>query len=285
MTSFPVSRIIRACADLTAQGPADTVEQFVAEGHARMAAVLESRSGFCVIAARSRPVEGDPLLGWRVQLFYAVGASDDEIIPAAQDVQEETYVDDPVVQRLVRDAGRHRTYHDPDPRTDPDRRGTIDERYWELLRLVDRLKLVYALGSDVEIHLGFDRFVGESRFSTTERDLLWSLLSGIGPWMERLALLHGYLEGQAPLSPRERQIALGLLGDAPLKHIAGRLGMSEARARELVRAVYRKLGVGSRAELAFLWARRTTEGPDSAREATCIPPLRSGRRFRATKSG
>jgi DNA-binding CsgD family transcriptional regulator len=273
------------CVHLAALGPRPSVEQYIAPAHARIAAVFGASSGHVVLGVRERRIEDDPLGGWRIPFAYRIGArSREEIVAVGHELAEHTYVHDPVVQRVVADAGRHRVYHDPDPRTDRARAGTLDEKYWALFGLVDRLKLVYSLAPDFELHLSVDRLAGSPRFEERDARLLEHVATGLGPWVRRVALLHGCLAGHVSLSDRERDVACALLGHEPLKVIAAELGVGEARARELVRAVYRKLGVGSRAQLASLWAGGAADLPAqpiaSARGRTA-----AGRRARARRRG
>ncbi len=51
------------------------------------------------------------------------------------------------------------------------------------------------------------------------------------------------------LSPRERETLALLMTGAPEKQIAARLGISPHTAHDYVKALYKKLGVTSRAEL------------------------------------
>ncbi len=250
-----MSAALTACVELTALGPQGSVPSYIAAGHGCIARAVGATSGFVGVSVRLRPRRDDPLEGWRLPVFYAIGAkSREEAVAVEQELREETYVNDAVVRAVIRDSGRHRVYHDPDPRKPPGRPNTLDEKYWTMLGLVDRLKLVYEVSDRVALHFGFDRTAGAEHFTARERGLLEDVLLGLGPWARRVALIHGFLEDQQPLSPRERDIACALLGHATVKQIAAQLDISEPRARELVRAVYRKLDVGSRAELASEWS-------------------------------
>lgn len=250
------------CVALAALPPPSDVPQYVAAGHSRIVAGIGSTSGFVSLGVRRRPSEGDPLFGWRIALFYGIGRREQAAVAATEQVlADESYLDDPIVQSVVRDAGRNRVYHDPDPRTDRSLHGTLNERFYRVQRIEDRLKFVCAVSPHVEIHGSADRPLGSPRFEPADVAFLAQLLPGLWPWTRRVALLHGYLEGCDALSPREREVVCALLGVAPVKVIADQLAMSEARAREIVRAVYRKLRVASRAELASIWAGEPTSEP------------------------
>lgn len=247
------------CVALAALPPPSDVAQYVAAGHARIVAGVGSTSGFVGLGVRRRPAGDDPLLGWRIALFYGVGRREEAAVALTEQVlADESYVHDPIVQSVVADAGRSRVYHDPDPRTDRSLRGTLNERFYRAQGIADRLKFVCTVSPGVEIHGSADRPLGSPRFEPADVVFLEHVVRGLGPWARRVALLHGHLEGCDPLSPREREVACALLGVAPIKVFAGPLAMGEARAREITRAVYRKLRVASRAELASRWAGEPT---------------------------
>lgn len=235
--------------------PTQTPERFAPQGSFASPGALDASSGHLGIGSRPRADERDPLLGFRLDIMYGVGAASSlGIVTFDEELRAESYVHDPVVQRVVRDAGRHRIYHDPDPRRARDRAGTLDEKYWTLLDLTDRLKLVYALSPDVELHFAIDRHGRAPRFTKRDVAVLDLVMRGLDPWARRVALLHGDLGGRKRLSARERAMTCALLGHAPLETIADDLGLNEARSRELARDGYKKLGVSGRIGLANAWS-------------------------------
>ncbi len=250
---------VAVCVDLAAMGPQETLADYVASGHARIGRMLGAARGFAVLAAKmDRSPKDDPLLGWRIDLCFDVGAkSREQIVAVERDVREETYVHDPLIRNTCADAGCHRVHHVPDPRRIAAHRHTIEAKYWTMFSLRDRLKAIYALSPSVELHLCFDRSAEAASFGHREARLLELVTSGMAPWAQRFAFMLGRLDGLVVLSPREREVAYGLLGHANVKNVAANLSMSEARARELIRAVYKKLGVGGRLELANKWASST----------------------------
>lgn len=67
------------------------------------------------------------------------------------------------------------------------------------------------------------------------------------PWLHVVAT--GSDGGGVRLSPRERETLELLLTGAPQKQIADRMGVTTHTAHDYVKALYKKLGVNSRAEL------------------------------------
>ncbi|MBX3262270.1 MAG: hypothetical protein KIS78_14035 [Labilithrix sp.] len=251
------------CVDLAAMGPQETLALYVASGHARIGRALGATRGFAVLGVKMPcPPKDDPLFGWRVDLCYDVGPkSHEQMLVVAQDVREETYVHDPLIRDTCTAAGRHRVAHVPDPRRLAAHRDTVEAKYWTMFSLRDRLKAIYALSPTVELHLSFDRSSEAEPYGHREARLLELVTPGIAPWVQRFALMLGRLDGLAVLSPREREVAYGLLGRSDVKNLAANLSMSEARARELIRSVYKKLRVSGRMELANKWASSAVTPP------------------------
>lgn len=256
---------LRICLALGMLSPEQTVERYIASGLELMAGHIDSSCGHLALASRRDRGPTDPALGWRLDVYYSFGGQDGSELRFADDlIQSEAYIHDLGIQRTVRDAGQHRIYHDPDPRTQPTRMTSLDAAIWTARQLVDRVKLVFALAPDLELHFAFDRPASAAPFEPRDIARLHSLVDGLEPWGRRVALLHGRLAEGILLSPRERALACALLDQAPLKKVADALGIGEARARELARGVYRKLRVDGRLGLVQAWA-----GPREVR--TLVP--------------
>jgi DNA-binding CsgD family transcriptional regulator len=242
--------------------PGENVPAYVAAGLQCLGAALGSDEGYVVLVLRAMPPQGDPLFGFRPVYNFTIGRQFVESTELTAELlrNDDLLIRDPILRRMVESAGRHRSFHDPDPRLSPATRDTVDAQYWTVRGLVDRVKLVHALDANRELHIGFDRSTGMEPFGPAETALLEPLTRGIGPWARRIALLHGEGPAMTPLAPRERDTLCQLLSDRPQKSYAQALGVSDARARELVRLVYRKLRVASRSELMTLWSVRP-QGP------------------------
>lgn len=116
-----------------------------------------------------------------------------------------------------------------------------------------RLRAAIAVGDDVEVHLIFDRDESQHAFDEMDRRTFRSCLPALRPFVERVALGHGAGSGRMLLTKREREATAMLLGARAQKCFSDELGTSDARAREVVRNVYSKLLVSSRAELCAAW--------------------------------
>jgi DNA-binding CsgD family transcriptional regulator len=234
--------------------PRPTIPAYVAAAHALLGSLVGSADGHVVLAVQIATPD-DPLRGFRGVHAFTIGTR--EIL--APSVTPSVMKDDALVlrdwgvRRKFAEAGRHRIFHDPDPSEVPEMRGTIEEHQWNDRRISDRLKVVHALDERHEIHYGFDRFAGEPRFTVEDERRIEGINRSLGTWGRRVALLHGYGPGLAPLSDREREALVFLLSDVPQKELSAHLDVSQARARELVRLLYAKLAVTTRIELTARW--------------------------------
>lgn len=132
-----------------------------------------------------------------------------------------------------------------------------------------RLRAVIAVGDDVEVHLLFDRDDSQHAFDEMDRRTFRSCVPALRPFAERVALGHGAGSGRTLLTKREREATAMLLGARAQKCFSDELGTSDARAREVVRNVYSKLLVSSRAELCAAWlSGEDAEDPVGLQEIT-----------------
>lgn len=215
--------------------PRRSIEGYTATGHALVASALEARFGFVAIACpdttggASR--QGQPCANEHgvVRVLYALGHKQ---------------VDAPTVLTALHatpSSGVH-----PMP--------------------VRRLQASCLLASGVEVFFVFERMIEEQPFSAAEARRLEALQPALRPFAERVALGHGAGTGRALLTRREREAAAMLLGARAQKCFSDELGTSDARAREVVRNVYTKLGVSSRSELCAAWL----GGEGANDELTCL---------------
>lgn len=251
-----------------AELPPCGVDEFAGAGFARIAEAIDCREGIVVFAARVGPREGDPLLGFRVLRIWSIGSANSMSTRTADVVRADAEIlrNDPDTQRLAREAGRHRVYHQPDPRRSAESVDSINARLWDEFDLCDQLKSAHALDDDHELHFGFQRLSGDHPFTPADIATVEALMHGIRTWARRLGFLFGGLGPGPQLSPRESEMLVLLLGSAAQKEHPSHLGVSGARARELVRAVHSKLGTSTRAELHSRWMSERVVAAD-------VPPV------------
>ena len=121
--------------------------------------------------------------------------------------------------------------------------------------LSDRMVGVHHLRAGVEAFVICDREAPRHPFEPRERDLLKNLLERTQPFFYRLCVSYGLLndEGMEALTRREREALLLMLGPKTEKEMAAHMGLTPRSMHQYVIRVYRKLNVGSRAELMSLW--------------------------------
>jgi DNA-binding CsgD family transcriptional regulator len=157
---------------------------------------------------------------------------------------------DPVLQRVARAL--------PGETVTLTRREAMNDGAWRmsearndvhrLAGIEDTLLSARATGAGSVRALVLKRSWGERPFDERERDLV-QLVHSSCPWLFAPPTHSAGPAAADALSPREHETYCLLLTGAPEKHIAGRLGVSRHTAHDHVKAVYKKLGVTSRAEL------------------------------------
>ncbi len=160
---------------------------------------------------------------------------------------------DPILRRVIADAGRMRTFR---------HRGETDPRVWdrapvrrlfEAQSLEDRLNGTIPLCDGVEVTFCLGRPRGDKWFDEEAARLLRAALRGLRPLATKIARLHGLLPGQARLNEFERRLKELLLTKAPEAEIARELGVDLTELHLHLQTVYRKVGMTNRLELFEAW--------------------------------
>lgn len=250
MGSLPFHRVAATLGDLP-PAPADA---FVAAGYKVIESALGCPNGSACIGIRDRFEASDPLLGYRMMEMWVFGPIAADQAPAdAVMADPKIILEDPFCQKVAREAGKHRLYHEVDPRTVPGLETSIRAFMWQAQDLVDEIHLFHALSADLELRIGFYRVRGEATFTAGDERALNELNESLGPWVRRIAFLHGYGSGMQPLAPKEREALVLLLGSTAQKLFSEMLGVSTARANEIIQSVHAKLSSSNRADLQRRW--------------------------------
>ena len=216
---------------------------------------MGARSAFVVLAAREATAledqRRDPLSGWRPRRVIYHRESP-EIIRVRRAWHAETSgrAPDLHTQALARTAGRHRAAL---------RRNLVDDAAWARCRFSNELwprvgigdQLMGASAADprAEVFFGIDRATGDRPFGEREKAVMAAVVVQTAWLHRRFAWSHGLIRASGLLTPREREIVANLLSSRSEKQVAAALGLTERTTHQYVVGVYRKLGVGSRAEL------------------------------------
>ncbi len=118
----------------------------------------------------------------------------------------------------------------------------------------DSIYMAMPLGLDVESWLVFER-IGERAKSFDDENRMWLDRAGRAlKWFHRnVALSHGLMIAERPLTPAERRVLAALLGGESEAAIAERLGFTPASVHTYATRLFRKFNVQGRAGLTSLW--------------------------------
>jgi DNA-binding CsgD family transcriptional regulator len=152
----------------------------------------------------------------------------------------------------MRDSGSSRVLWRPEHVDRPWHQLSCGELMLET-EVKDRIYMASALSPSLELTLCLDAHLTQDDFTEHDAHFAQALLIGLQPFVLRMALSHGLLEGQGRLSPRERETLLLLLKGGSEKEIAQALGLSPKTLHQYVISLYRKFNVRSRPELMALW--------------------------------
>lgn len=264
---MPLTSLLR-CGVALAELPPQPPDSYVGAGFAIVARAIDSDNGYASISVRlpGAPAN-DPLDGFRMMNLWLFGPhlAARPIIVENVMANQDLITQDPIVQRIAKEHGRHRLYHYPDPRTVPGQETSVEAGVWTEQHIVDDIKILHNVSADVEVMLGFHRQEGQSRFDDEDERMLDSLNQLLVSWARRTAFLHGFGPGMTPLAPKEREALALLLGPAAQKNFVDVLKVSAARAAEIIQGVHGKMGTSNRAELQSRWI-------SSAQELASTPP-------------
>jgi DNA-binding CsgD family transcriptional regulator len=116
---------------------------------------------------------------------------------------------------------------------------------------VDVMFVGAPVNDDTEAGLAFYR--RETPFDRDACALAEEALRGLRWFQRQLLLGHGLLLADAPLTPVEQQVLQAILQGLSAKEVAAQLDHSLHTTNEYHSRLYRKFGVGGRAELMALW--------------------------------
>ena len=121
----------------------------------------------------------------------------------------------------------------------------------------DQLTSIYQVSESGAISvISLHRALGEGEFSPRQQRLLSFFHGELGPLIGQSLASHAD-PGFDRLSRRLRETLACLLEGESEKHVASRLGLSQATIHQYVTALYRRFNVGSRAQLLATIMRRT----------------------------
>lgn len=155
--------------------------------------------------------------------------------------------------RAVRDAGNFRAF-----RLRAEMRSAwFEEEFYQTFHASrgfhDQCFVIFPVHEDYESLFSFQRVGIEKDFTAEEEILAAYALRGIKWFHRQLALSHGLLIAEAPLSEIQRQITQLLLTERSEKLIAEEIGKSSSMTHKYITEIFRRFGVNSRAGLMAVW--------------------------------
>lgn len=225
----------------------------------------------------------DPLHGWRGTPAVRFGPNaerDAAILDAWYHYAPNLALDQAIVT-LARTTGRPRAFLGGDLAPTSRLQGRHVRGLLGECGIRDRIVGGRPVTDGLELLFGAYRRNGSRCFTEDERDLVRAMLASISAVARRLALAGGMLDGERRLTPRERDVLRQLLRGLAEKEVAHELGLASRTLHHHVTALYRKLGVQSRAELMALFLgtlRRARATPLRGPSACASSSTRAGDR-------
>ena len=214
---------------------------------ARSAVVVLAKHEAMSLADQRR----DSLSGWRPRrVIYHRESPENIRLRQAWHAEAVRREPDLHTEGLARTAGRHRATLRRDLVGDAEwARCRFSNELWPLVGIGDRLMGASAADARAEVFCGMERAKGDRPFGEREKAVMAAVVEQTAWLHRRFAWSHGLIRASALLTPRERAIVANLLSCGSEKQVAAALGLTERTTHQYVVGVYRKLGVGSRAEL------------------------------------
>ncbi len=162
--------------------------------------------------------------------------------------------------RAARDVGQFRSFR----LRKEMRPAYFDEAFYQTFHASrgfhDQCIVFFPVNEDYESMFNFQR-VGEARdFTAAEEAIAAYALRGLKWFHRQVALSHGLLVAQTPLTALQREITRLLLTERSEKQIAAEIGRTPGMTHKHITEIFRKFGVNGRAGLMATWLGKTAVG-------------------------
>jgi DNA-binding CsgD family transcriptional regulator len=236
----------------------------------RLSELVDAQEAYWMGAVRmDDAAPNDPALGWRPRAVrYLSGCSARLANYEVQRQRLEQGAVDPSIVASLRDAGRFRVHI----KHRLVGRAWFESDYYRTFMapfgVQDVLLVAMPLGEDVESWWAFQR-IDHERFYFSEEDAetLRYACRSLAWFHRQVALYHGLLLADRPLTGSERRLVRELLTDRTEQDIAAALGLSPATVHTYAVRIYRKFGVRGRTGLMALWLGQAASPSNPAAEA------------------
>lgn len=225
----------------------------------RMCELIDAQQGYWIGAARVSHAPQDPLRGWRPRAVHYLHDRTVREENYQQQVRRlEAGVVDPSIAANVRGAGTFRV-NIGHQLVDPSWfESEYYKRHFAPLGIQDTIFVATPVSEDMESWFGFQRINHESFFfGEEEREALLQASRSMKWFHRQVALRHGLLLAEHPVTRAERRVLDALLTEKTEKEIADELHLSPATVHTYAMRIYKKFGVRGRLGLTAVWLGRT----------------------------
>ena len=242
LADFPVSETDQALSHLM-------------EGIARM---IGAGNAYWLGYIRLDAGPGDPLKGLRpcANRYLYPAPIHDESYKAQMGKWKSNQINEGYV-RAARDVGQFRSFR----LRKEMRPGYFEEEFYQIFHASrgfhDQCIVFFPVNEDYESMFNFQRVGVKKDFTADEEALAAHALRGLKWFHRKVALSHGLLIAESPLSPAQRQVAQLLLTERSEKQISEEIGKTARMTHKYITEIFRKFGVNSRAGLMAVWLGKT----------------------------
>lgn len=244
--------------ELTGFG-ATRVEEAMLQALRELAVLLGAQQAFWLGSVRLKCDADDPARGWRpagIRFLYPRAEHQRNYNEHRRRIRQ-GQVDPGIVANVAR-AGTFRVNIKTEMVGPEWFESEFYKTFFEVYGLRDAIYVVTPLGEDIESWFCFERMDEQSApFGPAERTLLETAGRPLKWLHHQIALHHGLLLAETPLTPSERRLLVQLLGGASEADIAAGLKLTPATVHAYATRIYRKFNAqGGRAGLMALWLAR-----------------------------
>lgn len=222
----------------------------------QLANLLDAQEAYWMGAVRlDEAAAGDPVKGWRPRAVrYLSGDSRRQSNYASQRRLLEKGDANPSIVANVAEAGRFRVHTKRQLMGEQWFQSEYCQNFMTPLGIQDSLFCAMPLGADVESWWVFQRINHQRFFFSDEEAALLDYAVRSLAWFHRqVALHHGLLLAEKPLTTSERNVVRALLTEKSEKEIADELSLSPSTVHTYAARIYRKFDVRGRMGLMALW--------------------------------
>ena len=234
----------------------DEALHFMLGGLARM---LDSQQAYWLGNVRMLSASpSDSLFGWRPRNVYHLHKCAKRMALIKErfhDLNKPSVPQiDPSVALTLREVGQFRvvSHHRMLPKSWY--QSEFYKNFYQVHGISDTMVVTMPINDDVESYIGLQRIHHDTPyFSEADCELAAQAIRPMRWFHHQLALSHGLLLADKPLTSSERRVLSGLLSEATEAEIAAQLGLAHSTVHTYSKRICNKYGVRGRTGLSALW--------------------------------